>query len=72
MTISRRHLLKTASAVAGLAALPSGIVRAATAPAVFPLRTGFVEQSIKAGGPKVGFWGFNETLPGPILRYRKG
>ena len=72
MTISRRDLLKTASAVAGLAALPSGIVRAATAPAFFPLRTGFVEQAIKAGGPKIGFWGFNETLPGPILRYRKG
>lgn len=72
MTISRRDLLKTASAVAGLAALPSGIVRAATAPAFFPLRTGFVEQAIRTGGPKVGFWGFNESLPGPILRYRKG
>lgn len=72
MTISRRDLLKTASAIAGLATLPSGILRAASAPATFALRTGFVEQAIKAGGPKVGFWGFNETLPGPILRYRKG
>lgn len=72
MTISRRDLLKTASAVAGLATLPSGMVRAASAPTTFALRTGFVEQAIKAGGPKVGFWGFNETLPGPILRYRKG
>ena len=72
MTISRRSLLKSASAAAGLASLPAAMARAATAPPFFGLSTGFVEQEIKAGAPKVGFWGFNGSVPGPVLRYRKG
>jgi FtsP/CotA-like multicopper oxidase with cupredoxin domain len=72
MMISRRSLLKSASAAAGLVSLPGGMALAATGPEPFSLRTGFVEQEIKAGAPKVGFWGFNDTVPGPLLRYRKG
>ena len=72
MTISRRTLLKSASAAAGLASLPAGMALAAITPETFNLRTGFVEQEIKTGGTKVGFWGFNDSTPGPVLRYRKG
>jgi FtsP/CotA-like multicopper oxidase with cupredoxin domain len=72
MMISRRSLLKSASAVAGLAGLPVNMALAALAPEPFQLRTGFVEKELKAGAPKVGFWGFNDSIPGPVLRYRKG
>jgi FtsP/CotA-like multicopper oxidase with cupredoxin domain len=71
MTISRRNLLKSASAAAGLLGLPAGLAWAATPPP-FELSTGFVEQELKPGSPKVGFWGFNGSAPGPALRYRKG
>lgn len=72
MTISRRSLLKSASAAAGLAGLPAAMARAALAPPLFGLSTGFVEQELKPGAPKVRFWGFNGSVPGPVLRYRKG
>lgn len=72
MTISRRTLLKSASAAAGLASLPATALQAATAPPLFGLSTGFVEQQLRADGPKVRFWGFNGGVPGPVLRYRKG
>ena len=72
MTIFRRDLLKAASAAAGLAGLPAGFARAATAPARFDLSAGYVEQELKAGMPKVRCWGFNGSVPGPVLRYRKG
>ena len=72
MMISRRRLLKSASAAAGLASLPGAMVLAAPAPSLFSLRTGFVEQQLTPAGTKVGFWGFNGSAPGPVLRYRKG
>lgn len=72
MTISRRSLLKSASAAAGLASLPAGVAWAATPPPRFDLSAGFVEQELKAGAPKVRCWGFNGSVPGPVLRYRKG
>lgn len=71
MMISRRGLLKSASTVAGLVSLPAGLAWAATPPP-FELNAGFVEQELKSGSPKVGFWGFNGSAPGPVLRYRKG
>ena len=72
MTISRRSLLKSASVAAGLASLPAGVTWAAPPPPRFALSAGFVEQELKAGAPKVRFWGFNGSVPGPVLRYRKG
>jgi len=72
MMISRRSLLKSASAVAGLASLPASMTLAAQAREPIQLRTGFVEKELRAGAPKVDFWGFNDGIPGPVLRYRKG
>ena len=72
MTISRRSLLTTASAAAGLASLPAGLLQAAVRVPSFALNAGAVEQAIKSGAPKVNFWGFNNSVPGPVLRYRKG
>jgi FtsP/CotA-like multicopper oxidase with cupredoxin domain len=76
--ISRRTLLKTASAAAGLSGIPGAMSLAAApaagAPAVdtFTLATGIFEKELRTGAPKVQFWGFNGQLPGPVLRYRKG
>jgi FtsP/CotA-like multicopper oxidase with cupredoxin domain len=76
MTISRRSLLKSATAAAGLASLPAVVAGAATSPPTSPspfaLNTGPVEQALNAGAPKTRFWGFNGSVPGPVLRYRKG
>ena len=71
--ISRRTILKSASAAAGLAGIPGAMTRAATPAAdTFNLNTGIFEKELRKGAPKVQFWGFNGQLPGPILRYRKG
>jgi FtsP/CotA-like multicopper oxidase with cupredoxin domain len=80
MTISRRSLLKSATAAAGLASLPAGMVSATTSAPTslltsaspFALNTGPVEQAFKTGAPKTRLWGFNGSVPGPVLRYRKG
>ncbi len=72
MMISRRSLLKSASAAAGLASFPAGVTWAAPPRPRFDLSAGFVEQELKAGSPKVRCWGFNGSVPGPVLRYRKG
>ena len=76
MTISRRDLLMSASAAAGLVSLPAGMAGAATSPSTLPppfdLSTGLVEQELKARAPKTRLWGFNGSVPGPVLRYRKG
>lgn len=70
MNSSRRDFLKTAGAAAGLLAVPAGMARAAAA--AFELRAGLVEQELKADGAKVRCWGFNDSVPGPVLRFRKG
>ena len=70
MTISRRSLLMSASATAGLVSLPAVMARAAPSP--FNLNTGLVEQELAPGATKTRFWGFNGSVPGPVLRYRKG
>ena len=72
MTISRRNLLKSASAAAGLVSLPVGMASAATSPPIFNLSTGLVEQALSPGARKTRLWGFNGSVPGPVLRYRKG
>lgn len=70
MNMNRRDFLAASAALAGWAAVPAG-VRAATAPPQ-TLRVGYVEQAIRAGAAPTNFWGFNDSLPGPLLRYRVG
>jgi FtsP/CotA-like multicopper oxidase with cupredoxin domain len=68
--LTRREFIKSAGALAGMLALP------ATAPAAelrsMTLRAGRVEHAVRAGGGTTGFWAFNDSLPGPQLRFRKG
>ena len=71
MSATRRDFLKSAAGAAALMALPAGLPRAAS-PGQISLRTGFAEQEIDSGGPKTNFWAFNDTVPGPLLRFRKG
>lgn len=72
MMLSRRSLLKTASATAGLASFPAGLALAAAPDTIIGLTAGKFSQEIRAGTPEVGFWGFNNSVPGAPLRYRKG
>lgn len=69
MRFTRRDFLKSATAAAGLLALPAGAAADARSGI---LRAGPVEQALAPGGTKVRFWGFNDSVPGPLLRYRKG
>jgi FtsP/CotA-like multicopper oxidase with cupredoxin domain len=72
MNLSRRTLLKSTSVAFGLSGLPAAAALAQPTPRTFDLSTGFIERELKAGGPKVNFWGFNGSIPGPTMRYRKG
>jgi FtsP/CotA-like multicopper oxidase with cupredoxin domain len=70
--ISRRELLKSVSAAAGLAGFSVAPVQSIAAGRPFDLTAGLFEQVVQPGKPKVRFWGFNDQLPGPVLRYKKG
>lgn len=76
MSSSRRQFIKSVAAAGGALALPPGLAVAAMAPAMasatLPLRAGPLTQALTDGGPKTRFWGFNDSVPGPLLRYRKG
>jgi FtsP/CotA-like multicopper oxidase with cupredoxin domain len=71
MKLTRRQFIQSAAAAAGVLALPTGIVRAAAANAI-TLRAGPVGQAVRAGAAETNFWGFNGSVPGPLLRFRKG
>jgi len=72
-TFSRRDFLRTAGVAAGLAALPlAAWSRSAAAGQSLTLTAGLVEQAVQAGGAKVRFWGFNGSVPGSVLRLRRG
>lgn len=71
MELSRRDFLQLGAvslATAGFA--PRWVMGAS--PATTTLRAGELRQAIRAGGGATNFWGFNGTVPGPLLRYRKG
>jgi FtsP/CotA-like multicopper oxidase with cupredoxin domain len=67
--LSRREFLKAGAAGVACAALPS-LARAAAGPS--RLLVGPVDKPLYAGEPAVRMWGFNEQIPGPVLRFRKG
>ncbi len=73
-SISRRSLLLAGGAIAAASACP-GAVRALVTTAGIPvkLRTGEAEALLS--GPKhaaTRTWGFNATIPGPVLRIKQG
>ena len=71
MKISRRGFIRAAAASLGAASFsPRSVFSAATRPRI--LRAASLEQAIRPGGPRANFWGFNGTVPGPVLRFRKG
>jgi FtsP/CotA-like multicopper oxidase with cupredoxin domain len=70
--ISRRSLLKSVSAVAGLTGFSASQAKSVGSGAAFELTAGLFEQEVHPGRAKVRFWGFNDQLPGPVLRYKKG
>lgn len=71
MSSTRRDFLKSAAGAAALLGLPAGLSRAAP-PGQIALRAGYIDQELVEGGPKTNFWAFNGSVPGPLLRFRKG
>lgn len=71
MSLSRREFIKSLALTAGACSLPASFALAA-GPRQVTLRASMFEQELRPGGPKTGFWGFNESVPGPFLRFRKG
>jgi FtsP/CotA-like multicopper oxidase with cupredoxin domain len=67
MTFTRRDLLKTAGASLTMIALPPA--HAASTP--MKLRASAFMQPVRPG-VSTNVWGFNGSVPGPVLRLRKG
>lgn len=70
MSIARRDFLKALGAGSALAL--GGLPAAGAAPRGTVLVPGPVDQILTAGGSATNLWGFNGSVPGPLLRYRKG
>ena len=68
MRLTRREFLQTAGAAFGAMALPLSS-RAATAP--FELRAAIARRDIRPGG-STEVWAFNDSCPGPLLRFKRG
>jgi FtsP/CotA-like multicopper oxidase with cupredoxin domain len=69
MTISRREILKSAGATLSMMALPP-LASAKAGPV--KLQASAFLQAVSAGGGRSNVWGFNGTVPGPLLRMRIG
>jgi FtsP/CotA-like multicopper oxidase with cupredoxin domain len=71
MSLHRRDFLKGLAAGATLAAggLPT-LARAV--PKISTLSAALVEQILTPGGGVTNLWGYNGSVPGPLLRFRKG
>ena len=67
MQLDRRGILQTAGAAAGSLLLP-----AAHAAARRELTRGVFRQRVRAAGAPTEVWGFNGSVPGPVLRYKQG
>lgn len=70
MSLNRRLFLQSAGAAAGSTMLPLGAARAATVPS--ELVAGVFRQKVREGGADTGVWGFNQSVPGPVLRFKRG
>ena len=69
MTLTRREFLQTAGAALGTIALPFGVRAAPGAP--LELRAAISRQQVRAGAA-TEMWTFNDTCPGPVLRFKRG
>ncbi len=67
MLFNRRRFIQAA---AGAIALPAPAF--AAAPAVRELQMGVFKQRVRASGAPTEVWGFNGSVPGPVLRYARG
>jgi len=67
MPLSRRDFIHAASALA----LPGAAIGAARKSSR-ELAMGVFKQRVRASGPPTEVWGFNGSVPGPVLRYAKG
>jgi FtsP/CotA-like multicopper oxidase with cupredoxin domain len=72
MVQDRRSFLKSAMAIAGAGIAPGAISRAVAAPREIALRPAPFEVALGDAAAKTRFWGFNERVPGPAIRVRKG
>jgi FtsP/CotA-like multicopper oxidase with cupredoxin domain len=71
MSISRRQFIKSAAVASGALAMSPGLVLGAPVRSV-NLRAAPLEQAVRAGRPTTNFWGFNGSVPGPVMKFRKG
>src|SRR5690349_24984071 len=68
---SRREFLRAAGAALTMFALPTA-ARAAQERNPTILRPGPVQLKLRTSGGATGAWGFNGSVPGPVLRYAQG
>jgi FtsP/CotA-like multicopper oxidase with cupredoxin domain len=66
MALNRRDFLQATGALA----LPAPALAAPSARR--DLTMGVFRQRVRAAGPPTEVWGFNGSMPGPVLRYAKG
>ncbi|MEE9587287.1 MAG: multicopper oxidase family protein [Hyphomicrobiaceae bacterium] len=68
--VSRRTFINGAGALAGLAWLPRTVVAGAAKPIELTAKPGMA-QLLDAGEPKTAVWGYDGSIPGPLLRVRQ-
>jgi len=69
--LSRRDILKTTGATLSMIALPPVLAQSAPDQGAIKLRASAFSQSIRTG-VRSDVWGFNGSVPGPVLRFRRG
>lgn len=70
MSLNRRLFLQSAGAVAGTTLLPPATSLAAPIPS--ELVAGVFRQPVREAGAETSVWGFNQSVPGPVLRFKRG
>ena len=68
MLFNRRDFLQAAGVTAGGIALPASALAAPRR----ELTMGVFKQQVRASGPPTEVWGFDGSVPGPVLRYARG
>lgn len=68
MAISRRAVLQATGSALSMFTLPP---LEAAAPRIIKLRAEAFTHEVRPGA-RTNVWGFNDSLPGPLLRFRKG
>jgi len=69
--LSRRDLLQLAGAGISMLALPPSLAQGGREGSVANLRASAFAQAVRPGA-RSDVWGFNGSVPGPVLRYRRG